>query len=104
MIHHGDFVIHAFKLLPYDNHKIAVNLECKWGTLECHRYFKELLTNHNRESRQGFFHETYSMLILLYCVHMEAYGDFGEPLVLSSANLDTSSLTSITEPKRVYRS
>lgn len=65
---------------------VAVKLECCWGRKRCHEYLCHLLSK--EKTRLGFPIETYELLNRLYLLHLQEYGDFGDPLVLFEPNVE----------------
>lgn len=74
-------VVQELSLLYRCRTKISVRIESSWGTERGHQYLKKLLVK-DRSNRQGFDVNSYMMLMHLYLLHVEEYGDFNSPLVI----------------------
>lgn len=91
MIEHGIFIINALNEISHKYRHISTRLETTWGTRACHDFFRSLLTLDSHG--HGFNCYMYSLIMFLYAIHLEQYGDFGDPVKLHNfLNIDTDSL------------
>lgn len=84
------YLLEGFNSLSKDYRHVAVKLESRWGTESCHIYLKNLLNKN--EEREGFDTDIYSILMIMYMIHLKKYGDFKRPLILSNPNIDLESV------------
>jgi len=72
------------KLFPI----VAARIETRWGILAGHLYLQELLIKH-RPNRHGFPEYIFQLIMCIYLLHVSEFGDFGIPLILTMANVES---------------
>ena len=89
MINNAEFIFRSLHTLSKKYRTLAVKLESTWGSEQCHDAFVDLL---NRDHTRGFDHDVYTLIMLMYSVHSDQYGDYGKPLSLGHMNINLHSL------------
>lgn len=91
MTPHTRYLIDTLNII-YKKHKhVSVKLEAHWGTEYGHFLFQTYLAK-DRDHRIGFDLNVYALLVTLYIIHENVYGDFDRPVIIVNPNVNLSLL------------